>query len=104
MPKAKDLRDDTLLDIFEAETVGIQISPLGDRVWVCVDGICRLRVKGALSLTISDERPRFDGVRKMAVAVKRGRPHASKPVTAHRKEYLKLKARERRARQKEAKK
>lgn len=65
MPKAKDLRDDTLLDIFEAETVGIQISPDGKRIWVCVDGICRFRAKGILSLTVTDDRP-WPEVRKEA--------------------------------------
>lgn len=56
MPKAKDLRDDTMLDIFDAETIGIQISPDGKRIWVCVDGVCRLRVKGIGTVEIDDMR------------------------------------------------
>lgn len=98
MPRAKDLRDDTLLDIFDAETVGIQISDDGKRVWVCVDGICRFRVKGTLSLTVADGRkPSVEAVKR-----KRGRPKKGEMSVTDRKAYRAAKAREYRAKKKGA--
>jgi hypothetical protein len=46
----------TMLDISKPEMVGIEFSADGETMWVCVDGICRLRVKG---LAVIDARKRL---------------------------------------------
>jgi hypothetical protein len=43
----------TMIDIAKPDCVGIRFSPDGQTLWVCVDGICRLRIKG---LAVSDAR------------------------------------------------
>ena len=34
------------MDFNKVDSVGIQISADGQQVWVCIDGECKLRVKG----------------------------------------------------------
>ena len=49
----------TMLDLVDPDHgVQLQISPEGDKVWVNVDGICRMRVQGLLPgmLEICDMR------------------------------------------------
>jgi hypothetical protein len=36
--------------------IGVQFSGLGDRIWVCVDGVCVLRAKDISSLMVQDDR------------------------------------------------
>ncbi len=45
-------------DFQNAESVGIQISQDGQRVWVCINGMCVLRIKGIApgSISIVDNR------------------------------------------------
>ena len=43
----------TMIDIAKPEAVGIEFSSDGTTLWVCVDGICRLRIKG---LAVIDAR------------------------------------------------
>jgi hypothetical protein len=46
-----------LVDYMDVKDMGIQISQDGQRVWVCVNGICILRVKGIKDkLEIMDDR------------------------------------------------
>jgi len=45
------------MDFNNTDVVGIQISADGQRVWICVDGACALRVKGIRgSIEIRDDR------------------------------------------------
>lgn len=45
------------VDYQNVETVGLQVSADGQRVWVCVDGTCALRVKGiSEGVGITDDR------------------------------------------------
>lgn len=44
--------DGTMIDVTEAEVVSIQIS--GDKVWVNVDEVCRLRIQRAKTLRVDD--------------------------------------------------
>jgi len=40
------LENPIILNDYEAEeTVGVQIGALGHKLWVCVDGVCVLRVR-----------------------------------------------------------
>jgi hypothetical protein len=49
-----------LRDITGAEVVGIQVSPLGDKIWVCVDGQCVLRVSRIMQgVELTDSREVF---------------------------------------------
>jgi len=44
-----------LRDLVAEEVVGFQVD-LRNRIWVCVDGQCVLRVKGAKTVEITDMR------------------------------------------------
>ncbi len=44
------------MDWSNVQSVGIQISADGNRVWVCVDGGCILRIKGIQFVAIQDDR------------------------------------------------
>jgi len=43
-------------DYQNVESVGIQISADGLKVWICIDGECVLRVKGVKEIGILDKR------------------------------------------------
>ena len=43
-------------DIFKAKAVKVQIDPLGQRLWVCVDGVCVLRCARMEHFEIDDMR------------------------------------------------
>lgn len=44
----------------EEEDLNIMISALGDKVWVCINGVSVFRVRGIKNLTIDDQRLVFD--------------------------------------------
>lgn len=45
------------VDYQDVESVGIQISADGNRLWVCIDGGCVLRIKGIKEpIEITDDR------------------------------------------------
>ena len=57
--------DGDLLDVTGAQVVGIQISPLGDKIWVCVDGQCRLRVSQVMGdIHIEDMRKSIGKIKR----------------------------------------
>ena len=39
------------------EIVGIQISPCGTKVWVCVNGVAVLRIRHIRQIELTDMRP-----------------------------------------------
>ncbi len=45
-----------LRDFSRVDHVGIQIDETGNRVWVCLNGICVLRVKGIVAINLMDLR------------------------------------------------
>ena len=44
------------MDFSKVEDVGIQISADGQRVWICIDGECKLRVKNIDHIEFRDDR------------------------------------------------
>ena len=43
------------IDLEAQEVVGVQIGTLGHKLWVCVDGVCVLRVKSP-KVELTDQR------------------------------------------------
>lgn len=39
---------------YTGDVVGLQISPLGDKVWLCIDGVCRVRITRIGELHLDD--------------------------------------------------
>jgi hypothetical protein len=44
------------VDLQDAEIVGIQISADGQRFWLCVNGVCIMRIKGISGVQMTDDR------------------------------------------------
>lgn len=44
------------IDLVNADVVGIQVSSDGNRLWLCVNGACVLRVKNIKRIDIDDAR------------------------------------------------
>lgn len=49
-------REVRMIDIANADLVEIEVSPNGQKIWVNVDGLCRLRINGRYQLSVKDER------------------------------------------------
>jgi hypothetical protein len=52
------MSDESLRDFYNVDAVGIQTDTKGQRLWVCIDGQCILRIKGIKTLEILDNRIR----------------------------------------------
>jgi hypothetical protein len=57
-----------LRDINSADIVGIQVAPFGTKIWVCVNGICVLRIAnikdGKVEITDMRRKPRGERKKK----------------------------------------
>ncbi len=53
--------DPTLINSIDpppgGETLNIQISPCGTKIWVCIDGTAVFRYRNLKGITIDDQRP-----------------------------------------------
>ena len=48
------------IDVQDAEVVGIQISDDSNRIWLCINGVSVMRIKGIKKITLTDDRlPEF---------------------------------------------